>query len=699
MPETPTFCRVCEPACGLVAVVEDGALLRLKPDREHPVTKGFACHKGLAGDAIHRDPDRLDHPQRRAADGGFERISWDDAATEIAAKLRTILDEDGPDAIASYIGNPTAFNTLVGPAIGSFFGQLGARRTFSSGTQDCANKFAGAEAVFGSSTVHPVPDIRNTDVLWIFGENPRVSHMSFLAVADPVGEIRAAVKRGATVRYFNPRRIETGEAGTGTVTWIRPDTDTYLLAALVHECFAAGLAREDVLREHGSHVEELRAFVAKHPAERAAAVTGIPADEIRRLAREFSEAPRAALHMSTGVNMGRQGTLAYWLLHMLSLVTGNLDGEGGNIHSRGFYPTAARSGRGRPEEKVAETRHGKLRRGALPGNLMADELQNGEPRVRALFVLAGNPVLSIGGEQALREAIAGVELVVCIDLYRNATGELADYLLPSADMFERADVNITGLGLQMVPYVQYTDAVVPPRAERREEWWILARLEQALGLKSVLDQGEAPPLFGRIDHMMKGAGTSLEEVRANPHGVVLPPLAPGRFYSDSLQTDDGRVDCCPPFFAEALERCEAICCELEAEGTERLKLISWRTPNMHNSWYHNVEKLKRARTLENPLAMRAEDAQARGLGEGDKVRCTSRWGAVEATVAFDDELMPGVVAMTHGWGNAKTPGMQVASRHPGVNSNALLPSGPESFDPLSSQAFMTGIPVEVEPLA
>jgi len=698
MPEIPTFCRVCEPACGLLAVVEDGELRRLKPDREHPVTRGFSCHKGLAGDAIHRDPDRLDHPLRRGDDGGFERLSWDEAVTEIAAKLRAILDEDGPDAIAAYIGNPTAFNTLVGPAVGSFFGQLGVRRMFNSGTQDCANKFAGAEAIFGSSTVHPIPDIRNTDVLWIFGENPRVSHMSFLAVADPVGEIRNAVKRGATVRYFNPRRIEPGDANTGTVTWIRPDTDVYLLAALLHECFAAGLVREDVLRDHGSHTEELRRFVASYPADRVAPVTGIPVDEIRRLAREFAEAPSASLHMSTGVNMGRQGTLAYWLLHMLSFVTGNLDAAGGNLHSQGFYPRAARSGRGRAGEKMVETRHGRLRRGALPGNLMAEDLRDEETPVRALFVVAGNPVLTIGGEDALRRALESVELVVCIDLYRNATGELAHYLLPSTDMFERPDVNITGLGLQLAPYVQYTDAVVSPRGERREEWWILARLAQTLGLKSVLDQGEAPEMFGRIDHMMGSAGISLAEVRASPRGVVLPPLEPGRFYSDSLQTDDGRVDCCPPSFAEALERCEAICVELEAEGVERLKLISWRTPSMHNSWYHNVEKLKRPGRLENPLAMRAEDARSRGLDEGDRVRCASPWGSVEATLAFDDQLMPGVVAMTHGWGNARTPGMRVASRHPGVNANALLPSGPESFEPISSQAFMTGIPVEVEPL-
>jgi anaerobic selenocysteine-containing dehydrogenase len=116
---------------------------------------------------------------------------------------------------------------------------------------------------------------------------------------------------------------------------------------------------------------------------------------------------------------------------------------------------------------------------------------------------------------------------------------------------------------------------------------------------------------------------------------------------------------------------------------------------MHNSWYHNVESLKRPGRLENPLHMHPDDAAARGLAEGADVRCRSPWGEVQARVLLDPKLAPGVVAMTHGWGGRRTPGMRIASEHPGVNANALLPSGPGSYEPLSNQAFMTGIPVEV----
>jgi len=690
-----TFCRVCEPACGLLASVRDGRLESLRPDRDHPVTRGFACNKGLAGVDIHHDADRLNHPQRRRADGALERVGWDDAISGVAARLREIIARHGPGAVASYIGNPTAFNTLAGPAAGAFFAQLGTRRSFSSGTQDCANKFAGSEAVFGSSTIHPIPDLEHTELLLVFGANPRVSHGSFISIADPARAFKDARKRGAKLYFVNPRDSESAEPGETVL--IRPDTDVYLMAALLHELDRVGAFDEATLRAHGAHVDELRAFAARYPAERAARVTGVPAETVRRLAREIAAAASFSVHLSTGVNMGRQGTLGYWLLHMLSFATGNLDRRGGNILSVGFYE-AAKAGRRAFAQSFADTEFGRLRKGSLPGNLLSHAILDAETPVRALIVVAGNPLLSIGGEARLREAFDSLELLVCIDLYQNATGEYADWLLPSTDMFERADVNITGLGLQHEPWIQFTEAVVPAQAERREEWWIFARLSQALGLKSALDAGPEPDLFGRIDHMLKTRGHSLAELRANPHGIVFEPLTPGRFYAQQLQTPDHKVDCCPPAFGDALERAERIFAELEGEGLARLKLITRRDPYMHNSWYANVEKMKRGERDRNRLYVHPDDAAARALAAGAKARIWNEQGELALEVELDPTLMRGVVALTHGWGNRGATGMRLAARTPGVNANVLLPIGSDSFEPLSSQAFMTGIPVELAPL-
>jgi anaerobic selenocysteine-containing dehydrogenase len=255
---------------------------------------------------------------------------------------------------------------------------------------------------------------------------------------------------------------------------------------------------------------------------------------------------------------------------------------------------------------------------------------------------------------------------------------------------------LCGLGLQHRPFVQYSDRVVEARGERREEWWIFGRLEQALGLKSVLDAGDAPPVFGRLDHMLGASGLSIEGLReSEDRTAVLPDLEPGRFYSDWIQTDHGRVDCCPALFDAALERSEGICQQLEAEPPGQLKLISRRDNYMHNSWYQNVPGLKRGKQARNVLYIHPDDAKAREILAGDAVRVSNEWGEIELPVEFDETLMPGVVAAVHGWGNAKTSGMRVAQAHPGTNCNQLLPSGPGSFEPLSNQAFMTGVPVEV----
>ena len=200
----PTFCRVCEPSCALIAEIEEGQVVRLKPDRSHPVTQGFACHKGIGYVDIHRDPDRLNQPLKKSSDG-FAVCEWDDALDDMASRLKQIVDQHGPDAVAGYIGNPTAFNALGTQAIMEFFGGIGTRSVFSSATQDCSNKFAASEAVFGTSTLHPLPDIDNTDCLLIFGENPRISHMSFISIADPMKKIRDACSRGSKVFYIHPR--------------------------------------------------------------------------------------------------------------------------------------------------------------------------------------------------------------------------------------------------------------------------------------------------------------------------------------------------------------------------------------------------------------------------------------------------------------------------------------------------------------
>jgi anaerobic selenocysteine-containing dehydrogenase len=229
-----TFCRLCEVNCGLEASTDsEGRLTDLRPDKEHPVTAGFACHKGLLAREVHHDPDRLSTPQRKG-ELGFQPAGWDEALPEIAGRLQSVIDEHGPDAVAVYLGNPSAFNALGSMAAGLFASSLGIERLFNAGTQDCANKFVVSEILYGSAEIHPVADLDRSEYMLLIGTNPRVSKLSFLSTPDPVGALREARDRGAVIKFINPLALDD-LADVGETLQIRPDTDAFLLAALLRE--------------------------------------------------------------------------------------------------------------------------------------------------------------------------------------------------------------------------------------------------------------------------------------------------------------------------------------------------------------------------------------------------------------------------------------------------------------------------------
>lgn len=681
-----TFCRLCEVSCGLEAEVADGRLLALRPDKAHPISQGFACHKGLLARDVHLDPDRLAVPLARSEHGFVER-GWNEAVEDIAARLTRILEESGPESIGVYLGNPSAFNAVGTMASGMFASSLGVSRLFNAGTQDCANKFAVSEILYGSAEVHPIADLDRCELLLLFGTNPRISKMSFLSVPDPVGALRGLRRRGGAAVFVNPLEI-SDLADVGETLQIRPDTDVYLLAAMLCEI--------DRDPELGFRVQDLRGLdrvrelVRRYPAERVAEVVGIDAGRIRELARRFAQARGAAIHVSTGVNMGRQGALAYWLAQMLSLVTGNLGEPGGNVFSaRGIAPMVMPDEVSRP----VDSRWGRYRppRGTPPGALLADMCLDREAPLRAMIVFAGNPLLSIGGGPRLERGLSSLDLLVSVDLYRNATAELADWALPATDWFEREDLNFFVQGVQSRPYLQWTDAVVEPRDERRPEWWIVSRILQEMGRPSLLDIPGGDLMQALWGGRLAEAGHSLDALRREK---VLPLEAgPQRAPLGEIPGED--FDCCPDALHESLDRAEVIFEDLSNESRDTLKLITRRTNYMLNSGFQNLKALKRPSALTNPLYVSPPDAARLGISEGQHVRVRNDFGELVAEVAIDSALRPGVVAMSHGYGNAKTPGMPNAQAAPGVNVNVLSPVGAGSFDPVSAMSQLTGIVVEV----
>lgn len=704
--EKPTFCRICDPHCPLLAELDgDGKVIRLRPDFDHP-TSGVACHKGLSFLEVHNDPDRLNWPQKRAnprseVRGDFVETDWDAAMSDIGQRLKSVRDQYGPDSIAVYVGNPLSFDTSAFMTLGQFQDTLGTRMRFSASTQDTANKFVVAGEIYGSPLSLMMPDIHHTDYLLCLGSNPNVSRWVMFSTPNDSGEaLQKIARRGGKVRFVNPRKIESSTDETGPTLRIKPGTDVYFLAALLHEIVSRGGVDEPLVARYGKHVEELLSFCRQYPASKVAPVIGLDAKVVEEVAAEVLAAKSAAVYIATGVNQSQQGNLCYWLAEMINFLTGNLGRQGGTHKPNGllnYFPPRAPSRQFKTSAGTFDFPES-MEFAAAPAALLPELIENGD--VRALIVLAGNPLLSVGGGERLRTACEKLQLMVSVDIFRNATGEMADYVLPATDWLERKDINMLMSGLQSVPYVQFTEAMEPPAQGRRSAWWIQARITQAMGLPSPLDDNpESSDGEHGINAVLAMRELSIERLRKMPsQTVTFPQDDRAMLYERCLQHEDRKIDCFPAAFVSSglIERCHSIFAERAGEPDDTLRLISLRTRYMQNSWLANTPKFRHGRQSINPLNICEADAAARGLHNGDAVRVFNQYGSIETQVLISNELRPGAVAMTHGYGNTRAYGLKVASRKPGANCNALMPTNSDTIEPLSHMSWLSGVPVQIE---
>ncbi len=723
MPETKfTFCRICEASCGLEVDVEGDRITDIRPDKAHVATGGYACIKGLHQHQMYDSPDRLTHPMKRTG-RTWERVSWEQALSEIGAKVRALHERD-PDSIAMYVGTAAGFSVLHPIFAQGFMQGVGSRSMYASATQDCANKFAMATQVYGFPFTQPFVDLEHTKCLILVGTNPAVSKWTFLQVPNPGKRLKEIRARGGHVFIVDPRRTESAKVA-GEHVFVRPNTDIFFYLAFLNELIEIGGVDEERVRAHMSGFEELREVVRPWTPERAAEVTRMPAATLRRMVRAYHEADGACLASGTGVGQGTNGTLCVWLQEAINAVSGNLDRKGGALVGEGVFDFARFGVRTGMFVKKNHSRIGGFEsvNDALPGGVLADEiLTPGERQVRALFVTGGNPLLTMANAGRLREAFEQLELLVTLDIYRNETGALAHYVLPATSPLQRPDLPFAFplfLGMQARPYLAATEAVVPPQGEQRDEASIyvdLCRasgipifgsrvaqraLEAAMALHSRKTPGKprALPQRGLLSLLLRVTGQGgFDALVGEPHGRLRPAGAGEDFLGKRVVTDDGRVHLAPERFVEAAAGLEDVY-EAERRAPLRFRLISKRDHKTHNSWTHNIESFVDASFDTNHLHMHPDDAARIGLADGDLADVSSPVATVRVPVRLIHDLMPGAVALPHGWGHQHADGLSVASRTRGVNVNLLAADGPERIERLSGMAHLTGIEVDVCPAA
>lgn len=719
-----TFCRICEALCGLEADVEHNKVVAIRPNPKHVATQGFACKKGLEQHKIYDHPDRVRYPLARRGDR-FVRVSWEEALSEIGAKVAKLRGERGPDSIAMYVGTAAGFSVLHPVFAQGFMYGVGSKSSYATATQDCSNKFAVARQVYGFPFTQPFPDVRRTSCLIIVGANPVVSKWSFLQVPNPTQHLKDIERRGGSVFVVDPRKTETAKAA-GEHVFIRPNTDVFFFLAFLHELIAQGGVDQRKLDAHMQGFSEVRELVRDWTPEKCAEVTRVDPAALRRMVHAYRTADGAALYGSTGINMGSNGSLAFWLQEVINAVSGNLDRPGGTLVGQGvidFAKFGVKTGTLMRNDRSRIGDFGSTN-DAFPGGILADEiLTPGDKQVRALFVTGGNPLITMPNAARLKRAFESLELLVTVDLFRNETGELAHYVLPATSPLERPDLPFIFplmLGLQAKPYLQATERLVEPEGEVRDEATIYTDLARACGVNlfgSAVAQRafeammSANAVFGEkkraipqervLDGLLRLCGQQgYKSLLRAPDGVLRGDHEPGSFLGKRVYTSDSRVQLAPLAIMQEARATIGPLFEREKSQATALKLITKRHVTTHNSWTHNHESFVKGSDRDtNHLYVHPEDAARIGVEEGALVDVSTDVATVRLPVKFLDELMPGTVALPHGWGHQHARGLSVASKTRGVNVNLLAADGPDRIERLSGMAQLTGFAVDVKPAA
>jgi formate dehydrogenase len=719
-----TFCRICEASCALVAEVEDNRVVSLAPNPDHHGTLGFSCMKGLHQHSMYDSPDRLQHPLKRIGER-FERISWEQALSEIGTKVKT-LRADSEQSIGMYVGTAAGFSILHPIFAEGFMQGLGSRNVYSSATQDCANRFAAASAMYGFPFHQPFVDLDHVELMLVVGTNPVVSKWTFLQVAHPVKRLKQVVARGGRIVVVDPRRNETAKVA-GEHLFIQPGADVFFFLSFLCEVFQRGACDRQRLAPHFRGLQALEELALAWPAERTAEATGIAPQMLRELVGDFVAARGAAIVTGTGLGMGRDGTLAQWLAECITAVTGNLDRRGGMLVGQGIFDFAGYARRKGMFQRRARSRIGNFRElnGGFPGGILADEiLTPGRDRIRALFVTGGNPLMTMANSERLRRALGELELLVVTDIYLNETASHAHYVLPATSPLERPDLPFIFplfLGMQSISYLAATEAVVQAPGEARDEATIYTDLADACGvplfgargvqwaLRALAGCNRLLPGRNRglpqrfiLDQILRRSGNGgFAGLVAEVNGRPREQAQPGSFLGQRVSTDDAMVQLAPPEFLAGAGRLDARLDELLASrAAGELRLITKRAHGTHNSWTQNIEALTNgAHNRSNYVYLHPRDADRLALAEGDAADIESATARIRLPVKLLEDLLPGTVAVPHGWGHQHARGLSVAGQLSGANVNLLAADGPDQVEPLSGMAHLSGIPVVVSPAA
>src|ERR1700687_3212771 len=424
-----TACILCSVNCGIEVKLDGRHIARVRGDRAHPGSRGYACEEAQRRDHYQNGRDRLTTPLRRRADGSYESIDWDTAIREIAERLVHVRDTYGGPSIFYYGGGGQG-NHLGGAYSSATRRALGSIYTSNALAQEKTGEFWVDGQLFGRSRCHTTGDFERAEVAMFVGKNPWQSH-GFPRARAILREIASDPNRALIV--IDPRRTETAELADYHLQ-VRPGTDAFCLSALLGVLVQEDLINHDFLRDHTSNGDPVFAMLRDIPVAEHCARAAVPEALVRAVAQRIAQAASVSIFEDLGIQQAPHSTLNSYLEKLIYLLTGNFARAGAmNIHTR-----MAGLGGGKEAGHTSPVGGHRIITGLIPCNVIPDEILTDHPkRFRAMIVESTNPVHSLADSQRMRAALDALECVVVIDVAFTETAQHAHYVLPAASQFEK----------------------------------------------------------------------------------------------------------------------------------------------------------------------------------------------------------------------------------------------------------------------
>ncbi|PYV13519.1 MAG: hypothetical protein DMG07_14210 [Acidobacteria bacterium] len=625
----------CPDTCSILATVEDGRVVRLEGDPEHPFTGGFLCGKVARYQERVYSPDRLLYPMKRVGPKGtgrFERITWDEALDTVARRLASVAREHGGEAILPYSYGGT-MGIVQRNAGHRFFHRLGASRLARTICSPAAT--VGFNATVGASLGPDPESIVHSDYIVIWGQNTAVVNLHLMPF------IKKARRAGARLVAVDPYRNDTARLADLHLC-VRPGTDAALALGIMHVLVAEGRIDRDYVAEHTLGFEALSARVlTEYPVERAAAITGIPEEKIRSVAREYGAARAPFIRIGDGLSRHSNGGMAVRTIACLPGLVGAFAKKGGGALQSTGGSFAINEAYVRMPELSPPTREINM---VKLGETLAPDFR---PPVKGLFVYHSNPA-AVAPDQA--RVLCGLRredlFTVVHEQVHTDTVDYADVALPATTFLEHGDLYKSYGHL----YIQKAEPAIAPVGEAKSNLEVFQLLAARMGFdEECFGETLESQIRGVLDvsaPALEGIGHS-QVADCRPHRLRVE----AETYARGFPTPSGRLE----FYCESLARQGfdplpryEPCFQEEEAGQGALHLLAPPSKHFLNSTFGAVPSLV-ARAGRPTLLIHPDDARARGVRDGATVRAHNSRGECRLTAVVTEDTPPGVVVAASVW--------------------------------------------------